>query len=79
MQRHILLTRASLKYNISKHPVTFLPGAEKLNDVCCRIHLQKPNKWDLAKDVLLLGKRPERLENCKKVEEYWAKGNMQNM
>ena len=28
-------------------------GVEKLNDVVRRIHLQKSNKWDAAKDVLL--------------------------
>ena len=32
-------------------------GVEKLNDTVQRIHLQKSNKWDAAKDVLLAEER----------------------
>ena len=34
---------------------------EKLNDVCRRIHLQKSNKWDKTKDVLMADQRLEAL------------------
>lgn len=33
------------------------------NDDCRRIHLQKSNKWDASKDVLLVLKRQEHLSN----------------
>ena len=35
----------------------YIVGVEKLNDDCRRIHLQQSNKWDAAKDVLMVGKR----------------------
>lgn len=61
-------------------------GVEKLNDVCRRIHLQKSNKWDAAKDVLMVGKCVELLGNFertprhynKKAEDYWSGGITEN-
>lgn len=55
---------------------------EKLNDNCRRIHLQKSNKWDAAKDVLLAEERLGELSTLertprnykKKLEEYWSGG-----
>ncbi len=55
---------------------------EKLNDNCRRIHLQKSNKWDAAKDVLLAEERLGELSTLertprnykKKLEEYWTGG-----
>ncbi|CAB4015118.1 Hypothetical predicted protein [Paramuricea clavata] len=32
-------------------------GVEKLNDTCRRIHLEKSNKWDAAKHVLMAEER----------------------
>ncbi|XP_028394537.1 uncharacterized protein LOC114518738 [Dendronephthya gigantea] len=54
-------------------------GVEKKNDDCRRIHLFKSNKWDAAKDVLLVSKRLENLQDyerkpreyIKKNAEYW--------
>ena len=59
-----------------------LTGVEKLNDECRRIHLHKSNKWDAAKDVLLVGKRLEILGSLqrtprkyqKKANSYWSSG-----
>lgn len=56
-------------------------GVEKNNDDCRRIHLQKSNKWDAAKDVLLVSKRLEALASfertprsyLKRNAEYWGK------
>lgn len=55
---------------------------EKLNDNCRRIHLQKLNKWDAAKDVLIAEERLGVLSDLertprtykKKLEEYWSEG-----
>ena len=52
---------------------------EKLNDDCRHIHLQRSNKWDAPKDVLLVEKRLENLashERCprpykKHAQQYW--------
>ena len=57
----------------------YLLGVEKKNDDCRRIHLYKLNKWDAAKDVLLVSKRLENLQDferkpreyTKKNAEYW--------
>ena len=57
----------------------FLTGVEKLNDDCRRIHLQRSNKWDAPKDILLVGKQMEHLseyerasrEYKKQEAEYW--------
>lgn len=56
-----------------------LTGVEKLNDDCRRIHLNRSNKWDAAKDVLIVGKRMEYLAGYertprvykKKATDYW--------
>ena len=56
-----------------------MTGVEKLNDDCRRIHLQRSNKWDAPKDILLVGKRMEHLseyerasrEYKKQEAEYW--------
>ena len=56
---------------------------EKLNDDCRRVHLHRSNKWDVAKDVLVVGKRVEELaSDCQrnrrqyvKVDQiYWRNG-----
>ncbi|CAB4025926.1 Hypothetical predicted protein [Paramuricea clavata] len=57
-------------------------GVEKLNDNCRRIHLEKSNKWDAAKDVLLAEERLKNLSHLqrtprpykKKADEYWSTG-----
>lgn len=57
-------------------------GVEKLNDNCRRIHLQKSNKWDAAKDVLQVEERLRHLSDLqrtprqysKKAGEYWSAG-----
>ena len=59
---------------------------EKLNDVCRRIHLQKSNKWDATKDVLMADQRLEALTELqrtprsykKKADEYWSTGIREN-
>ena len=59
-----------------------LTGVKKLNDECRRIHPQKSNKWDAAKDVLLVGKRLEILGSLqqtpqqyqKRANSYWSNG-----
>lgn len=61
-------------------------GVEKLNDDCRRIHLQKSNKWDAAKDVLIVGKRLEMLRDFKRsprlykkaAKDYWSGGITEN-
>ena len=61
-------------------------GVEKVNDDCRRIHLHRSNKWDAAKDVLLVGKRVEHLAECertprryeKQTVTYWDAGIKEN-
>ena len=48
---------------------------EKNNDDCRRIHLQKSNKWDAAKDVLLVSKRLELLSECERTPRNYKKRN----
>jgi E3 ubiquitin-protein ligase DOA10 len=60
----------------------FSIGVEKNNDDIRRIHLQKSNQWDAAKDVLLVSKRLEALSDLdrkrrtylKRNSEYWESG-----
>jgi hypothetical protein len=57
-------------------------GVEKLNDNVRRIHLQKSNKWDAAKDVLMAEERLRVLSDLereprpykKKADNYWLDG-----
>ncbi|CAB4025473.1 Hypothetical predicted protein [Paramuricea clavata] len=57
-------------------------GVQKLNDDCRRIHSQKSNKWDAAKDVLQVEERLRYLSDLqrtprqynKKADEYWSAG-----
>ena len=55
--------------------VAVLVGVEKLNDDCRRIHLNRSNKWDAPKDVLLVGKRVERLSKCDRERRIYQKQN----
>ena len=48
---------------------------EKLNDDCRRVHLQRSNKWDAPKDVLLVGKRVEHLSDCERLTRPYQKRN----
>ena len=48
-------------------------GVEKKNDNCRRIHLQKSNKWDASKDVLLVLKRQERLRTYERTPRPYTK------
>ena len=48
---------------------------EKNNDDCRRIHLQKSNKWDAARDVLLVSKRLELLSDCERTPRAYKKRN----
>ncbi|CAB4013607.1 Hypothetical predicted protein, partial [Paramuricea clavata] len=50
-------------------------GVEKLNDDCRRVHLQRSNKWDAPKDVLLVGKRVEHLSDCERLTRPYQKRN----
>ena len=50
-------------------------GVEKVNDDCRRIHLHRSNKWDAAKDVLLVGKRVEHLAECERTHIKYEKQN----
>ena len=50
-------------------------GVEKVNDDCRRIHLHRSNKWDAAKDVLLVGKRVEDLADCERTHRKYEKQN----
>jgi hypothetical protein len=51
-----------------------------LNDTCRRIHVEKSNKWDAAKDVLMAEERLGVLSDSertprsykKKADEYWS-------
>lgn len=57
-------------------------GIEKNNDDAKRIYFQKSNKWDAAKDILLLEHRQIELKHCerekrkydKKNTDYWEEG-----
>ena len=59
---------------------------EKLNDDCRRIHLQRSNKWDAPKDVLLVEKRLENLASYKRcprpykkhTQQYWETDIIEN-
>ena len=53
----------------------FALGVEKKNDDCRRIHLQKSNKWDAAKDVLQASKRLENLSNLERTPREYRKRN----
>ena len=46
---------------------------EKKNDDCRCIHLQKSNKWDASKDVLLVLKRQEHLSNFERPPRQYHK------
>jgi hypothetical protein len=59
----------------SKYCLPNIAGVEKLNDDCRRVHLQRSNKWDAAKDVLLVGKRIEHLAECKRTPRSYKKRN----
>ncbi|KAK2550530.1 hypothetical protein P5673_028729 [Acropora cervicornis] len=48
-------------------------GVEKLNDDCRRIHLQRSNKWDAPKDILLVGKRMEHLSEYERASRKYRK------
>lgn len=48
-------------------------GVEKLNDDCRRIHLQRSNKWDAPKDVLLVEKRIENLGDYERAPRKYRK------
>jgi len=51
----------------------FITGVEKLNDDCRRIHLERSNKWDAPKDILLVGKRLERLSAYERTPRQYRK------
>jgi hypothetical protein len=63
-------TRLSVHYSL------FI-GIEKNNDDCRRIHLAKSNKWDAAKDVLLVSKRVETLSSLHRTPRMYQKLNAQ--
>ena len=46
---------------------------EKKSDDCRCIHLQKSNKWDASKDVLLVLKRQEHLSNFERTPRQYHK------
>ena len=50
-----------------------MTGVEKLDDDCRRIHLQRSNKWDAPKDVLLVGKQVEHLYEYEGVSRKYRK------
>ena len=60
----------------------YIAGVEKNNDDCRRIHLQKSNKWDASKDILLVEKRLEMLSDLERTpreykktsNDYWYTG-----
>ena len=52
-----------------------IPGVEKKNDNCRRIHIQKSNKRDALKDVLLVLKREEHLDSFQRTPRPYTKGN----
>lgn len=54
--------------------VEFL-GVEKLNDDCRRVHLQRSNKRDAPKDVLVVGKRVEHLATSERAHRKYKKRN----
>ena len=56
---------------------TLFIGIEKNNDDCRRIHLNKSNKWDAAKDVLLVSKRVEALSSLQRTPRAYNKRNVQ--
>lgn len=51
-------------------------GVEKLNDDCRRIHIQRSNKWDATKDILLVGKRLEHLQDYERTPRTYKKRAM---
>lgn len=52
-----------------------IPGVEKKNDNCRQIHLQKSNKRDASKDVLLVLKRQEHLDSFQRTPRPYTKRN----
>jgi hypothetical protein len=52
-----------------------LVGVEKKNDDCRRIHLFKSNKWDASRDVLLVSKRIEKLQDYERKPREYTKRN----
>lgn len=48
-------------------------GVEKLNDDCRRVHLNRSNKWDAPKDILLVRKRVEHLSQCEREKRNYQK------
>ena len=50
-----------------------ISGVEKKNDDCRRLHLQKSNKWDASKDVLLVLKRQEHLHTFERPPRQYTK------
>ena len=60
-------------------------GVEKKNDDFRRYFYTKINRWDSAKDLLLVEKRQEALKDCERVkrgyvkrkESFWMEGGKQ--
>ncbi|XP_048587411.1 uncharacterized protein LOC125570187 [Nematostella vectensis] len=50
-------------------------GVEKNNDDAKRIYYQKSNKWDVAKDILLLESRQKSLEHHEREKRKYVKRN----
>lgn len=48
-------------------------GIEKNNDDAKKIYFQKSNKWDAARDVLLLEHRQETLKHCEREKRQYCK------
>ena len=51
----------------------FVRCGEKKNDDCRHIHLQKSNKWDASRDVLLVLNRQEHLSNFERTPRQYNK------
>ena len=71
-----------MNYDFLMQILCVILGVEKKNDNCRQIHLQKSNKWDASKDVLLVLKRQEHLDSfertprsyTKRKADYWGDG-----
>ncbi len=50
-------------------------GIEKNNDVAKKIYFQKSNRWDGARDVLLVENRQQLLSHCKREKRQYHKRN----
>ena len=58
-------------------PMMLSTGVEKLNDDCRRIHLRRSDKWEAAKDVLLVVKRIKNLQEFERSPRQYTERSLE--